>query len=196
MVRWGRREAAGTHAPGVLRSGCRAWGGFIYNSSCGLESEASFMTNPNGASNRKAGSRSGCSLAPACCCLLQAGAQVPAQGGSLQCFSMEQRGKRSGAEMLESAAASFGRLDAALTLGWFAKTMRPGAVGVLGVARGTRRQSDPAKCQTNFLQLSHGQPFPKHSRCVRFLRRSRGKDRRCDSGPLMLFTFVLHYAKR
>ena len=40
---------------------------------------------------------------------------------------------------------------AVLTLGWFAKPMRPGAVGALGVARGARRWSDPAKCQTDLL---------------------------------------------
>ena len=36
-------EAAGSPAPGVLRSGCRCWGGNPYNSSCGWRGFASFM---------------------------------------------------------------------------------------------------------------------------------------------------------
>jgi hypothetical protein len=39
--------------------------------------------------------------------------------------------------MLESAAASFGRFYAALTLGWFAMTTMPALVGVF---RGSARQ--------------------------------------------------------
>ena len=50
----------GPNAEGSRVSGIRHWGGFIYNSSCGLESEASVMTIPHEAINRKAGSRSGC----------------------------------------------------------------------------------------------------------------------------------------
>jgi len=67
-------------------------------------------------------------------------------------------GERSGAERLESDAASWvaghaalARLATILTLGWFVKPMRLGAVGGFGVARGARRRSDPAKCQTDFL---------------------------------------------
>src|SRR5436190_21415189 len=45
-----RREAAGTQQPGVLRSGCRCWGGIEYNSSCVWKPVASFMTVPNEAS--------------------------------------------------------------------------------------------------------------------------------------------------
>ena len=34
MGRWGGREAAGSPIPGVLRSGCRSWGGIEHNSHC------------------------------------------------------------------------------------------------------------------------------------------------------------------
>jgi hypothetical protein len=106
------------------------------------------------------------------------------QGVSLQSFSMERSGERSGAEMLESAAASFGRLGGALTLGRFAMTTMPGACGWLrGSARGSAVErssqvSDQFLAAITWPGLSETEPLS-----FVFCGIVEDKDRRCDSAP-------------